>query len=462
MGHRSRFVLDSLKHHNRHLTDADRLGKYGKMAQSAFRFYRGTNHIFWSDFGRDERLRQFGSDKTRIWIQGDLHTDNYGAYGNDDNDVVYSLNDFDDAIVADYQYDIWRMAISIILVAHQVSAYSLTRKDIERVMDAFVEGYLDTLGEHRGTPGEHQITFTGDALTGHLDDFLEKVDHRTTRTKFLTQWTVLDADQSDQKKSKKRKKGKRVFNTEGVPGKLAPVTAHERTAIAQQMEQYGATLTGKIDYDAHHFDIQDIAKRINAGTGSLGATRYYVLISTGSTNPDKGRILDVKHQTEPTPYQYMTEGDRQTYEQVFGNNHASRHAFAYRALTNKTDDYLGWMHLKQLPNHEPAYFSVRELSPYKRAFDVTRIPNLKIFEAVAANWGLILATAHARSDKNLDRTFINYSFEKQVDKITQGHHDEFRSLVKAIAFPYAEQVETDWQTFVKSDLTAKKIAPPKA
>ena len=216
------------------------------------------------------------------------------------------------------------------------------------------------------------------------------------------------------------------------------------------MEQYGSTLTGKIEYDPDHFQVQDIARRINAGTGSLGAQRYYVLITAGSDNLDVGCILDIKHQAEPTPYCYMAEGDRHIYTESFGQNHALRHSVAYRALTNKTDDYLGWMDLSQLSDSGSLYCSVRELSPYKRAFDTTNIARLKTFEAVAENWGLILATAHARADKNFDATFVDYSFEKQVDRLTDGHHQEVRALVKAIAFSYAEQVEADWQTFLQS------------
>ncbi|MEM9213586.1 MAG: DUF2252 family protein [Cyanobacteria bacterium P01_F01_bin.150] len=453
MSHRSRIVLEALKQHNANLTREERASKYGKMAQSPFRFYRGTNHLFWSDFSQDKRLQQFSSQRTRIWLQGDLHTENYGAYGNDDGHVVYSLNDFDDSVVADYQFDIWRMAISIVLVARQSITRSFSKKNIEQILEAFVEEYLETLDHHRGQRSEHRLTFTGNVLTEHLNEFLEKVDNRSTLKQFLNQWTILTTDEKNSRKiSSKNGTERRRFNYGKLPHKLAPVTKPEWDAIANQMAQYGTTLKGKIDYNPHHFEIQDIAQRINAGTGSLGARRYYVLISDGDKSPLTERILDIKHQMEPTPFLHMKEGDRQTYNQVFGNNHALRHATAYRALTNSTDDYLGWMYLKDLPDHVSGYFSVRELSPYKRSFDATKISTLKIFKDVSKNWGTILATAHSRADKDFDSTFIDYSFDKQVDKIVKNHHDDFCRLVKTIALPYADQVESDWQTFIDSKL----------
>lgn len=444
MSHRSRVVLDALTENNQHLKEAERAAKYNKMAQSAFRFYRGTNHLFWSDFASDQRLQQFSSEKTRIWLQGDLHSENYGAYHNDSGDIVYSLNDFDDAVVADYQFDLWRMAISIVLVARQNSYQTFKPHEIESLLDTFVESYLDSLSDYRGNRDEDQMVFQADELTKHLDEFLEDIGDRTSIKSFLDQWTERVPEAAKASPQKRR------FRYARLPHKLTPATEQEWTAIAQSMEHYGTTLTGKIAYGGDHFQIQDIARRINAGTGSLGAQRYYVLIAAGSDHPNKGCILDIKHQTEPTPYCYMTEGDRQIYTQSFGQNHALRHSIAYRALTNKTDDYLGWMDLSELSASGPLYCSVRELSPYKRAFDTTNIARLKTFEAVAKNWGLILATAHARADKNFDETFIDYSFEKQIDRLTDGHHQDMRDLVKAIALPYADQVEADWQTFLHS------------
>ncbi|NET48863.1 MAG: DUF2252 domain-containing protein, partial [Merismopedia sp. SIO2A8] len=197
--------------------------------------------------------------------------------------------------------------------------------------------------------------------------------------------------------------------------------------------------------------ILDIAKRINAGTGSLGAPRYYILIAGNPKKSGQERILDLKSQAKPITYDYMAEGDRHRYDQCFKDNHALRHATAYRALTNNTDDYLGWMEL-ELPGHRNRYFSVRELSPYKKAFNTSKFTKVKDFETVAKTWGTILATAHARSDKDFDDRFVSYSFDKQIDQITDGHHKEFRQLVRAIAFEYADQVHTDWEQFINSSL----------
>ena len=112
-------VISALQEWNKDLTPCDREAKYCKMASAPLVFYRGTDHLYWADFVGDERLEQFGSHETRTWLQGDLHAYNFGSFDNHSGEVVFDLNDFDECIYADYQYDVWRMAVSIVLIARQ-------------------------------------------------------------------------------------------------------------------------------------------------------------------------------------------------------------------------------------------------------------------------------------------------------------------------------------------------------
>ncbi|MGK7891058.1 MAG: DUF2252 domain-containing protein [Leptolyngbyaceae cyanobacterium] len=444
MTDRARFVLEALHSANHHLTAVDRRAKYTKMAASAFRFYRGSNHLFWADFGSDFRLQEFGHEGTTIWVQGDLHTENYGAYVNDDGVVVYDLNDFDEGVVIDYQFDVWRMAISIVLMVRQSGIPDgngkQTKADgaIAPLIDDFAESYLDTLADYRGNSQEKRIIFDRQQLSGPLDRFLDKVEKKNGRSQLLETWTIAPSKQDPPSPCRRFDRVKRA-------DKLVAVTEAEWEAIAPQLPHYGRTLTGKVTYDPDHFKICDIARRINAGTGSLGVRRYYVLIA--GNKPKQERILDIKHQPAPTPYRYMRESDRHIYDQQFGDNHALRHSIAYRALTNHTDDYLGWVRL-DLPDQDPGYFSVRELMPHMKAFDPDTLKKPKDATIMAKTWGQILAAAHARADKNFDPTYVAHSFEKEVDQITEGRHREFRARVRAIAFEYADQVQADWQTFL--------------
>src|ERR1700733_13039844 len=70
--------------------------KYESMTDNPFRFFRGTNHIFYDD------LQNAGPmpESPAAWICGDLHLENFGTYKSDNRLIYFDLNDFDEAILA--------------------------------------------------------------------------------------------------------------------------------------------------------------------------------------------------------------------------------------------------------------------------------------------------------------------------------------------------------------------------
>lgn len=414
-------VTAAITNWNAGLSAADRAAKYDKMSVSPFTFYRGTNHLFWKDFVGDPRLTTFSSARTRIWIQGDQHIENFGSFDNDEGRIVYDVNDFDEAVLADYQYDLWRAATSLVLVARDAG---LSTSDQNAVVDAFTESYLDAIAAYAGNSSETSTLFTESNTYGKLDDFLADVADDNSRTKMLDDWT---------------KGSPRKFIL--TNGKLAAPTSAEKTAVTNSMASYGMTLTGGIAYRASYFKVKDVAVRLEAGTGSLGTKRYYVLIEGAGAGQNDDRILDVKQQAKPTPYAFLGTAFRNEYDALFTND-AQRHQMACNALTKHTDDFLGWGTISG------KNYSFRERSPYKETFDTTTISGRDDFEELAEQWGAVLATAHARADRDFSSAFCNYSFDSEVDSLTDGWHSDFRSLVRGVAASYADQVEDDFVTFL--------------
>ncbi|CAB9518319.1 Uncharacterized protein conserved in bacteria (DUF2252) [Seminavis robusta] len=68
---------------------------------------------------------------------------------------------------------------------------------------------------------------------------------------------------------------------------------------------------------------------------------------------------------------------------------------AYKALIDEPDKHLGWTNLPS-----SGFFSVKELSPYAEIFDPVDIDRMGDYEEIAEQWGVILATAHARADQD--------------------------------------------------------------
>jgi len=423
---RTTYVVNELDAHNAGLTPALRAEKYGLMEQDLFSFYRGSNDLYWLDFGTSAQLSTYGSAAaTRIWLGGDMHADNMGAFTNDQGTVVYDLNDFDEAVLGDYQLDLWRAAVSLVLMMRDNGGFSAT--DESNVVDSFTESYLDTIEARRGNSSEKTATYVHSNTYGQLDDLLADAAGKT-RKQMLDKWTS--------------KNGSGVrFLDPSINGDLGTADAATVSAITAQMAAYGATLSGGVTYSSSKFHVKSVAQRLHAGIGSLGTTRYYVLIEGATSGQDDDLILDVKAQAAPTAYLNLSAASVAATNTASANNPAKRVVTAAKGLGNYADDYLGWMTVSgQL-------YSVRELSPTKDTLDTTTLDSIDRMTKMAEQWGAILATAHCRADQDANATNVPYDFDQQVYNRINGNHPAFRAQVRGIVLPYADQVEDDFASF---------------
>ena len=428
-------VVNALSDWNEPLSADELHEKYCKMGESPFVFYRGTAPLFWSDFADDWHALRFGGRRTRTWLQGDAHAENMGAFNNQTGRLVYGLNDFDESIIADYQYDLWRFAASLVLVARRnvrdIAGCSISGRSKARIVNALCESYLDTMASYVGADGHRAAmtrSFTARNTSGPLQAFLVATAQSKTRKKMLKKWT----DKLD---------GERFFDLESP--KLAAASKFEREDIEQALPIYGARLTG-IEYSRRRFTVRDIARRLAAGTGSLGTPRYYVLIENLEAESRGYHILDVKRQARPSAYDYLSKEEQVDYDRTFDRNDAERHAEAYRALAKQPDVYLGWMKLHN------GFYSVRERSPFKETFATTDLTRVGDFEAMARSWAQVLATDHTRAVRRLRVDGKRYHIAEEVVARTKGDRDrhDFLALVRDVAFEYADVVEADFGYFL--------------
>src|ERR671921_77535 len=116
--------------------------KYRKMAMDPFAFYRGTACLFYADvtsgptLGDDDWVDERSG---RIWIHGDLHAENFGTYMNSDGRLVFDINDFDEAYIGHFTWDLRRFAASLALMAWQKA---LPSADVEALVRRYLNGYL--------------------------------------------------------------------------------------------------------------------------------------------------------------------------------------------------------------------------------------------------------------------------------------------------------------------------------
>ena len=95
---------------------------------------------------RRARTRSPTSDSGRIWIHGDLHVENFGTYLNSDGRLVFDVNDFDEAYLGRFTWDLQRFAASLALVGWQKA---LPEDDVRRLIGRYVRAYLAQVDDYR-------------------------------------------------------------------------------------------------------------------------------------------------------------------------------------------------------------------------------------------------------------------------------------------------------------------------
>src|ERR1700693_2415440 len=117
--------------------------KYGRMAVSPFAFFRGAVSIMAADLGR---LPHSGLN---VQLCGDAHVQNLGSFAAPDGSLVFDLNDFDESIRGPWEWDVKRMAASIVLAGQECGH---NRSGCRDAAEVFVESYCRSIREFSQLP----------------------------------------------------------------------------------------------------------------------------------------------------------------------------------------------------------------------------------------------------------------------------------------------------------------------
>src|SRR5262249_20906255 len=116
--------------------------KWWKMADSAFGFFRGAAPLMALD------LAGLPTTGLRVQLCGDAHVDNLGAYEAPDGAIIFDLNDFDESMPGPWEWDVKRLATSIILAGDEAHA---SKGDRFEAAKSFVRSYRESIGRFSQT-----------------------------------------------------------------------------------------------------------------------------------------------------------------------------------------------------------------------------------------------------------------------------------------------------------------------
>src|SRR5271169_2764157 len=110
--------------------------KFARMAASPFGFYRGAVPVMAAD------LSKLPNTGIHSQICGDAHVRNLGAYAGPDGRLIFDINDFDETIRGPWEWDVKRMAASLVLAGRESNN---TEKECKIAALAFVESYRQAM-----------------------------------------------------------------------------------------------------------------------------------------------------------------------------------------------------------------------------------------------------------------------------------------------------------------------------
>jgi len=88
--------------------------RYGRMRQSPFAFFRGSAAVMAWD------LSKTPVTEIRVQACGDCHASNFGGFASPERRLLFDINDFDETLQAPWEWDIKRLAASIVLASREL------------------------------------------------------------------------------------------------------------------------------------------------------------------------------------------------------------------------------------------------------------------------------------------------------------------------------------------------------
>jgi uncharacterized protein (DUF2252 family) len=388
-------------------SDPDRIAalvpiRYGRMVESPFAFLRGSAGVMAFDLARSP------STGIRVQACGDCHLLNFGAFATPERHVVFDINDFDETLPAPWEWDVKRLAASIV-VAGRYRGFA-ERQCTEAALAA-VRSYRERLAEYAGWP--------------RLQAWYARIDAALV-VEIASHAKPSRAAGKDAAGSPANLSARLLPKlTEIVDGKRCikddpPLIYHPagdkrfvdrfRAAIRRYRKSLSAERRALLD----HYEVLDVAMKV-VGVGSVGTLCAVALLEADDNDQ---LFLQVKQARASVLEPYA---GKSAYR-----NQGERVVVGQRMMQSASDLFLGWSEIGSPP--VDIYF--RQMRDMKVSVNLDGLP-IAGFIDYAHYCGWAVARAHAKTG---DAAAISGYL---------GGGDVFDNAVAKFARAYADQTERD-------------------
>ena len=391
--------------------------KFRKMAADPFAFYRGSAPLFYDDVsGLDDPW--VDDQLSRVWIQGDLHAENYGTYMDASGVLVFDVNDFDEAYLGHYTWDLQRMAASLALLGF---AKALSDQRIRGLVEAYATAYAEMVRTFATSSGDEEFRLTLDTTEGAVHDVLEAA-RTQTRVHALERMTTLDGTE-------------RRFLRGGLVRELED---DEREAVLGAYAGYLETIPEHKRRQSISYEVKDVVGAAGYGIGSAGLRAYSLLVEGRSQALENDVVLSMK-QGQTTAISRVVRDDR-LREHFEHEGH--RTAISQQALQAHADPWVGWCAL------DGVGYVVKELSPYEADLDWRGVTEPDEMLPLVEQLGRATAKIHCVSDVGSDHPLVDIEVERSITERIGDGVEGFAAGLADFGAAYGALTRQDHRRFV--------------
>ncbi|MBB3036558.1 DUF2252 domain-containing protein [Hoyosella altamirensis] len=392
--------------------------RVGRMIASPYGFLRGTAGLMATD------VAALPATGIMPVICGDSHMGNFGFYASPERELVFDLNDFDEAHPGSWEWDLRRLVASIWVAGRQNGA---SEDQCGEATHSCVEAYRGQLRRLAEMPllQRHFERLDVDRLRATANDssLRHQIERSAKRARKRT------SDRALPRFTEERDGQRRIVEE---PPLITSLGEKEATRLAEALDQYLESVPSQWRRVLAGYTVRDVAHKV-VGVGSVGL-RAYVVLCEGSSSDDV-LFLQLK-QARRSVIARFVHGDDAWHA------HQGQRVVEYQhALQTASDPLLGWT------SFDGRQFYVRQFRNMKGAIDIDDI-DAEALADYARICGHLLAKGHARtSGASMIAGYL-------------GKSDKVAESLSKFAKAYANQTEEDHQALV--DAVKKGKIPAEA
>jgi uncharacterized protein (DUF2252 family) len=376
--------------------------KHRLMAQSPFSYFRGAAPVMAAD------LALLPNTGIEAQLCGDAHVRNLGAYAAPDGRLVFDINDFDETIHGPFEWDLKRMAASLVLAGRESGhKENVSRRAVEMCILRYAEQMRAFTKMPMLEVGRFQVHRLGGVEPVHRA--LLKAERATP------QHTLEQLTEAVSGKPGTPRRFKEIKPT------LSRITGSQAEKVLDALAPYREMLEPQRQHLLSMYRPLDVAFKV-VGTGSVGLRDYCIYFE--GNGPQDPLFLQIKEEAQSVYAPYLPNAHPAPHN-------GQRVVNGQRAMQLQSDPFLGWTHI------DARHFLVRQLCDHKGAIELTDLSGTGL-AAFGEVCGELLARGHARSGDPL--VIAGYL----------GSGNSFAETLSRFGTLYADQTEKDWQALRRS------------